>query len=85
VRTILRRLINPDDPDYGESVQQFAERAQTSTRSVYRVLSGSSSSSTDPPTLLLETADRLLTAAGAHLNDTRVLTEDGRLIPYWDT
>lgn len=82
VQAILRRVIHPDDPDYGEAVQQFAERANTSTRTVYRVLSGSAGTSTSPPSILLDLADRLVIAAGRHLWECDVLLPGGGVVPY---
>lgn len=84
VRRILRRVIRPDDPDEGEAVQRFAERADTSTRTIYRVLSGTAGSSTTPPSLLLPVADRLVVAAGAHLWETHVLLASGEVLEYGD-
>jgi hypothetical protein len=84
VQGILRRVIHPDDPDYGEAVAQFAERAETSTRTVYRVLSGTAGVSTDPPSLLLDLADRLVIAAGRHLWECDVVLPDGSVVPYLD-
>ncbi len=82
VQRILTTVINPEDPDVGEAVQQFADRAHTSTRTVYRVLSGKAGASTKPPSLLLDVADRLVIAAGRHLSDTRALTRAGAVVPY---
>ena len=82
VQRIVRRVIHPDDPDFGEAVQQFAEPATTSTRTVYRVLNGSAGASTQPPSILLSLADRLVTAAGEHLATTRALTPAGSVVEY---
>jgi hypothetical protein len=76
--------INPDNPDYGEAVQEFADRAETSTRTVYRVLAGKAGKATSPATLLLDTADRLVTTAGRHLGECRALTPAGHVVDYWD-
>jgi hypothetical protein len=61
VATTLRRVVRPDDEDAGDSVALIAEKAQTSTRTVYRVLSVSTE------TLSLDLADRLVLAANSHL------------------
>jgi hypothetical protein len=82
VRRILRSVIHPDDPDYGEAVQQFAARADTSTRTIYRVLSGQAGDTTNPPSLRLGVADRLVTAAGRHLSETRALIASGEVVDY---
>lgn len=84
VRTILCYAINPDSPDCGEAVQEFADRAETSTRTVYRVLAGKAGRATTPATLLLDTADRLVTTAGRHLGECRALTPAGEVVDYWD-
>jgi hypothetical protein len=82
VREILTRLIDPANPDSGEAVQRFAERADQSTRTIYRVLSGQAGTSTEPASLALRVADQLVTAAGRHLGECRVLTAEGRVVPY---
>lgn len=78
VRAILRRAVFPDDPDYGDSVRELAERAETSTRTVYRVMSGKKHS------IDLGLADRLVLAAGGHLVDCRLVWPDGRVTRYTD-
>lgn len=75
VRELLRRVIDPDD---GASVRQVAERASTSTRTVYRVLG------CQKDTLDLGLADRLVLAVGAHLSDVHLVLEDGRVVDYAD-
>lgn len=77
VAAILRRVIHPDDPDQGDSVALIAEKADTSTRTVYRVLSQSTE------TLGLDLADRLCLAAGYHLSETRLSWPDGQVTPYF--
>lgn len=77
VTAVLRRIVRPDDDDAGESVALIAEKADTSTRTVYRVLSGS----TD--TINLHLADRLCLAADAHLSACRLVFPDGRIEPYF--
>jgi hypothetical protein len=59
-----------------KSVATLAETAGTSTRTVYRVLSGS----TD--TISLDLADRLCLAANSHVSQCRVKWPDGRVEPY---
>ena len=80
VRRVLRDAINPDDPDAGEAVQVVAERAATSTRTVYRVLGGEIS------LLKLDLADRLALAVGRHLTEIGCEVEltDGRRVDYRD-
>jgi hypothetical protein len=77
VSVILRRIVRPDDPDAGAAVSLIAERADTSTRTVYRVLSVT----TD--TLSLDLADRLCLAANAHLASCRLVWPDGCVTPYF--
>jgi hypothetical protein len=77
VRIILRRVIRPDDDD-GGSVQMIAERAQTSTRTVYRVLSPSHSDA-----ISLDLADRLCLAAGSHVALCRLKWPDGEVTSYF--
>lgn len=56
----------------------IAERAQTSTRTVYRVLAGSTE------TISLDLADRLVLAADQHLATTcRLRWPDGEVTPYF--
>lgn len=74
VQAILRRSIRPDDPDQGEAVALIAELAQTSTRTVYRVL-GRESHSLD-----LDLADRLVMAADDHLSSCRMVDSSGTLV-----
>lgn len=77
VRIILRRIIRPDDDD-GGSVQTIAERAETSTRTVYRVLSESHTEA-----ISLDLADRLCLAAGSHVALCRLKWPDGRVTSYF--
>lgn len=78
VALLLRRIVRPDDDDAGESVAMIAEKAHTSTRTVYRVLAP------DPtPTLSLDLADRLCLAADAHLAACRLVWPDGRIESYF--
>lgn len=77
VRTILRRVIRPDDDD-GGGVAMIAERAETSTRTVYRVLSEKHSDA-----ISLDLADRLCLAAGSHVALCRLKWPDGRVTSYF--
>lgn len=77
VRTILRRVIRPDDDD-GGGVAMIAERADTSTRTVYRVLSPKHSDA-----ISLDLADRLCLAAGSHVALCRLKWPDGRITSYF--
>lgn len=67
VARLLERHLADADEDVGDSVQLIAERAHTSTRTVYRVLSRQAD------TLSLDLADRLLVAVGEMLADCRVI------------
>jgi hypothetical protein len=81
LQRVLRSVVHPDDPDYGESVAQLAERAGTSTRTVYRVLSGQAGRrKVGPPAVSLSLGDALLVAAGAHLHEVRLVHNDGRIV-----
>lgn len=87
VRRVLRSVIVPDDPDEGEAVGRLSERAETSTRTVYRVLKPAEERANGKPhTLSLDLADRLVLAAGRQLAEIgcRVLLADGRVVPYLD-
>lgn len=66
VARILREFTKPDDEDAGSSVSLVAERANTSTRTVYRVLQESTE------TINLNLADHLCVAAGGHLAACRL-------------
>lgn len=61
VRAAIRGEIRESDEDEGDSVALLAEKARTSTRTIYRVLG------LKTETLTLDLADRLLVAAGHHL------------------
>lgn len=80
VQAILRRVVRPGDDDGGHSVSLIAERANVSTRTVYRVLQG------DKPSLGLNLADALVLAAGSHLASCRLVWNAGetdeRITPY---
>lgn len=78
VAAILEPVVRPDDDDQGSSVSLIAEKADTSTRTVYRVLSRHTE------TINLDLADRLCLAAGSHLAACRLRHSDGRIRPYVD-
>jgi hypothetical protein len=86
VRRVLRAVVRPDDPDEGLAVQRLAERAETSTRTVYRCLNPKDREDGGPPTLKLDLADRLVMAAGRSLAEIgcRVVLPDGRTVEYGD-
>ena len=77
VANILKELVRPDDDDVGSSVSLEAEKANTSTRTVYRVLSESTA------TISLDLADRLCLAANSHLAACRLQHQDGTVAPYF--
>lgn len=76
VRSILRRVIRPGDEDGGASVSLVAERAKVSTRTVYRVLQGTTE------TISLDLGDRLCLACEAHLLQCRLRWPDGSVSDY---
>lgn len=76
VQRILRRVVQPDQESEGDSVNTIAEKADTSTRTVYRVLAGTTK------TVSLDLADRLCIAADAHLSECRLAWPDGTITPY---
>lgn len=78
VQKVLRRIVRPDDENSGESVVLIAALADTSARTVYRVLSRN----TD--TISLDLADRLCIAANTHLMECRLVHPDGRITAYLD-
>ena len=67
VAAILQAIVGRNEDDQRESVAVLAERAGTSTRTVYRCLGRRSEF------LSLDLADRLLVAAGHHLSEVRVV------------
>jgi hypothetical protein len=85
IQRVLRQVVRPDDPDAGDAVQRIAERADTSPRSVYRVLNPAPPRNGGPATLSLDLADRLAIAVGRQLSEIgcRVVI-DGELIDYVD-
>lgn len=76
VQAILRVVIQPGIEDTGESVALIAEKAGISTRTVYRVLQGT----TD--TISLDLADRLCLAADSHLRLCKLMWPDGSITSY---
>lgn len=78
VRSILRSVIRPGEDDDGGGVALIAEKADTSTRTVYRVLSEGHSE-----TISLDLADRLCLAAGSHVALCRLRWPDGEITPYF--
>lgn len=76
VQAILKRVIRPDEEGSGESVALIAEKANISTRTVYRVLQRSNE------TISLDLADRLCLAAEAHLRGCRLLWPDETITDY---
>jgi hypothetical protein len=78
VAAILQPIVRPDDEDLGSSVSLIADKASTSTRTVYRVLSRHTE------TINLDLADRLCLAAGSHLAACRLRHSDGTIRPYFE-
>lgn len=78
VANLLKNVVRPDDDDSGSSVSLVAEKASTSTRTVYRVLAESTK------TISLDLADRLCLAANSHLAACRLQMSDGAIFPYSD-
>lgn len=76
VQRILKRIVKPDQEDEGDSVATIAEKADTSTRTVYRILAGTTK------TLSLDLADRVCLAAGYHLSECRLQYPDGTVRGY---
>ncbi len=77
VQALLNKVIRPDDEDSGVSVAFIAEKAEISTRTVYRVLQGTT------PSISLDLADRLCIAASSHLLNCRLVWPDGSITPYF--
>lgn len=78
VRLILRQVIRPGEDDDGGGVAMIAERAETSTRTVYRVLSESHAEA-----ISLDLADRLCLAAGSHVALCRLKWPSGEITSYF--
>lgn len=78
VRRIVRAAIGVPGDEDGGGVSMIAEKAHTSTRTVYRVLSPSHTE-----TISLDLADRLCIAAGSLVVFCRLKWPDGRVTPYF--
>lgn len=78
VRKILRAAIGTTGDEDGGGVAMIAEKAETSTRTVYRVLSENHSE-----TISLDLADRLCIAAGSLVVFCRLKWPDGRITSYF--
>jgi hypothetical protein len=78
VREILRQVIRPGEDDDGGGVTMIAKRADTSTRTVYRVLSPKHADA-----ISLDLADRLCLAAGSHVALCRLKWPDGSVTTYF--
>jgi hypothetical protein len=78
VQRLLRRVVRPDLDDSGESVVMLAQRAGTSARTVYRILSCTTE------TINLDLADRVALAADGHLSSCRLQLADGSVVGYYD-
>lgn len=83
VRRMLRTVIRPEDEDMGEAVTAVAERANVSTRTVYRVLAPESAGS-PPDSITLAISDQLCRSCGTHLAliGARLLWSEGSITPY---
>lgn len=79
VQAILRVKIRPGEDDGDATVQTIADKAQVSTRTVYRVLD----TKNPKPTIGLDLADRLVLAAGSHLAACRLVYPDGSVVSYF--
>lgn len=77
VQTVLNRVIRPDQEDSGESVALIASKADTSTRTVYRVLDKKAK-----PDIALDLADRLCLAADAHISECRIVDQAGQVVAF---
>lgn len=83
VQRVLFRVTKPDEDEEGASVALIAEKAQTSTRTVYRILSRDLDDPDDPdPSISLDLADRLTIAAGGFLIECRIKWPDDTIEPY---
>lgn len=77
VRTVLTRIVQPGHESEGDSVATIAAKADTSTRTIYRILAGSTK------TLSLDLADRVCIASDAHLSECRLIWPSGEITPYF--
>lgn len=79
VQAVLRRIIRPGLDDGGEAVATVAEKAEVSTRTVYRILNPDEAKET----ISLDLGDRLCLACGVHpAFAVRLAWPDGRIEPY---
>jgi hypothetical protein len=72
---LLRELRTTGDPDdkEGDSTALLAEKAETSARTINRIIRGKTA------TVSLALADRLLVATGHHLFEVRLVFPDGKI------
>lgn len=95
VQAILRGKVRPGEDGEGESVRMIADRAEVSTRTVYRALNPKMKDPDNPEGppipvppgnttvgIGLDLADRLCLRADAHLSHCRLLMADGSVVPY---
>lgn len=78
VRLILKLALRPSEDDDTGGVAMIAEKAKTSTRTVYRVLSKKHTEA-----ISLDLADRLCIAAGSHVALCRLKWSDGSVTSYF--
>lgn len=76
VQRVLKQMVRTGEESEGESVTVVAEKAGTSTRTVYRVLARTTES------ISLDLADRLCLAASSHLRECRLLWPEGLITDY---
>lgn len=77
IQAVLEETIRPDDPDNGLSVSQVADRADVSTRTIYRHLSP------EKPDMALQLADQLCRACEVRMRDrVRLVWPDGSITDY---
>lgn len=79
VQTVLVRALGRNEDERKESLPALAERAETTSRTVQRIINGQSQ------TVGLALADRLCIASGTHLSECRVVHADGRIESPWET
>jgi hypothetical protein len=82
VQAVLRRVVRPTDEEgNGAAVGLIAERANVSTRTVYRCLNPEESKYS----ISLDLADRLCLAAGTHIAGAcRLVWPSGKITAYPD-
>jgi hypothetical protein len=76
VRTVLIRW-GLGNEDSFRTVAELAEASGTSTKTVRQVMANGSKS------ISLDTADRLVIAAGGHLSECRLVLPDDRVVDYF--